>query len=150
MIIDRPSTRRRQRGVTLIELLVALVIVGILTAVAMPLYSRYQQRTYRTQAFADLGDCAQALERYYTSNFSYAGANLATICTATSPPKGTALYNLSLTVADATSFTLRATPIAGTAAATNGLLEIDSTGAKRWDKKNNGDPTDAGEDNWEE
>ncbi|MDZ7824822.1 MAG: prepilin-type N-terminal cleavage/methylation domain-containing protein [Gammaproteobacteria bacterium] len=67
---------RKQRGMTLVELMIALVIVGILTSVALPLYSRYQERTYRTQAFADLGDCAQALERFYTVNFTYAGAVL--------------------------------------------------------------------------
>lgn len=150
MMIERPSARPRQRGFTLVELLIALVIVGILTSVALPLYTRYQQRTYRSQAYADLGDCAQALERFYTLNFTYAGANLAVICSATSPPSGTALYNLTLPTATASAFTLRATPVATAAAAGGGLLEIDASGARRWDKDDDGDPTEAGEDNWQE
>lgn len=144
------SVARRQQGVTLVELLIALVIVGILTSVALPLYTRYQERTYRSQAFADLGDCAQALERFYTVNFTYAGANLATICTATSPPSGTPLYNLTLPTADASQFTLRATPIADSAADGGGLLELDASGARRWDKNDDGDTDDVGEDNWQE
>ena len=145
-----PGHGHRQRGVTLVELLIALVIVGILTTVALPLYTRYQERTYRSQAIADLGACAQALERFYTVNFTYAGADLATICAATSPPTGTALYNLTLPVADASQFTLRATPIADTAVDGAGLLELDASGARRWDKDNSGDPGDTGEDNWQE
>lgn len=140
---------RTQRGMTLIELLIALVIVGILTSVALPLYSRYQERTYRTQAFADLGDCAQALERFYTVNFTYAGADLATICTDTSPPTGTALYDLSLPTANAARFTLRATPVVGAAAEGTGLIELDASGAKYWDKNADG-VEDADEDNWTE
>ena len=158
----RIGIRAAQRGMTLIELLIALVIVGILTAVALPPYTRYQERSYAAQAMADLGTCAQAIERHYTVNFTYAGAAddgggnavatgapLATTCPATSPPRGTALFDISITAADATQFTLRATPIAGAAAAGVGMLEIDATGVRRWDKNADGDFADAGENDWE-
>jgi type IV pilus assembly protein PilE len=147
---------------TLIELLVALVIVGILTSVALPLYTRYQERSYATQAMADLGTCAQALERHYTTVFSYAGAAddgggaaaatgapLVTTCPATSPPRGGALYDITITAADATGFTLRATPVAGGRAAGVGMMEIDATGQRRWDRNGDGDFGDADEDHWE-
>ncbi|MEE4361502.1 MAG: type IV pilin protein [Pseudomonadales bacterium] len=140
----------RNRGVTLVELLIVLAIIAILTAVVLPVYTLYQQRTFRTQATADLGDCAQALERFYTVNFTYAGANLATICTAVSPPNGDARYNLALTNADAAGYTLTATPIAGTSSAGNGALRLDGSGQQFWDRNDNGDFTDAGEDSWEE
>ena len=146
---------------TLVELRIALVIVGILTSVALPLYTRYQERSYATQAMADLGDCAQALERHYTVNFTYGGAAddggggavdlgapLATTCPAVSPPRGQALYDITITVADANTFTLRATPIGGQPAAGVGLMEIDATGLRRWDKNDDGDFLDADEDNW--
>ena len=141
-----------QRGMTLVELMIALVIVGILTSVALPLYSRYQERTYRTQAFVDLGVCAQALERYYSAKFTYAGADLEKICSVTSPPNanGTALYDLTLPTATTSQFTLRATPVANSAVDGTGLIELDASGAKRWDKNADGDTEDAGEDNWAE
>ena len=158
------SGRRRAspRGMTLIELMIALVIVGILTAVALPLYTRYQQRSYAAQAQADLGVCAQAMERHYTVNFRYedaaddggggtanTGAPLGTVCPSASPPRGNALFNITIAAADANSYTLRATPVGGGPAAEVGLLEIDATGLRRWDKNNDGDTNDAGEDNWD-
>jgi type IV pilus assembly protein PilE len=157
----RAARQAHQRGVTLVELLVALVIVGILTSVALPMYTRYQERSYATQAMADLGSCAQALERHYTVNFTYGGAAddggggaqdtgapLAATCPAVSPPRGQALYNITITVADATTFTLRATPINGQPAQGVGLMEIDATGLQRWDKNGNGTLGEADEDNW--
>ena len=152
----------RQQGMTLIELLIALVIVGILTSVALPLYTRYQVRSYAAQAMADLGTCAQALERHYTVNFTYGGAAddggggvqdtgapLAATCAATSPPSGNALFNIAIQAADASQLTLRATPIAGTGAQNVGMLEIDATGVRRWDKNSDGDFADPDEDNWD-
>jgi type IV pilus assembly protein PilE len=146
-----------QRGVTLIELLIALVIVGILSAVALPLYTQYQERTYRSGAFAHLGDCAQAMERYYTRNFTYGGAAdggadtgapTAAICADTTPDSGTARYDITIEAADATTFTLRATPIAGTANEDDGIIEIDASGVRRWDRENDG--LDADDNTWEE
>ncbi|MEE4301134.1 MAG: type IV pilin protein [Pseudomonadales bacterium] len=149
----------RQRGITLIELLIALVIVGILTAVALPLYTRYQERSYAAQAMADLGVCAQALERHYTTGFTYANstaaavppaaAPLATICPAASPPRGDTLFNITITAADATTFTLRATPVAAGRADPVGMLEIDASGVRRWDRNDDNDFDDADEDNWD-
>lgn len=160
----RTNVGARQRGMTLIELLIALVIVGILTAVALPLYTRYQERSYAAQAMADLGVCAQALERHYTRAFSYGnaaddgsgvssdtdvGPPLPGICPATSPPRGDALFDVTITAADDTTFTLRATPVAGGRADPVGMLEIDATGMRRWDKNDDADFADADEDNWD-
>ncbi|WP_116812120.1 type IV pilin protein [Steroidobacter cummioxidans] len=65
-----------QRGVTLIELLVVMVIVGILAAIAYPSYQRYVARTHRNAAAACLSQIAQSLERRYTTNLTYVGADI--------------------------------------------------------------------------
>jgi type IV pilus assembly protein PilE len=97
---------------------------------------------------ADLGDCAQALERFYPVNFTYAGANLAAICTDVSPPTGDARYDVALTNADAAGFTLTATPIAGTPVAGNGALQLEASGIRRWDRDDDG--FGPGDDTWAE
>ena len=71
--------RRRQSGVTLIELVTVMVIVAMLTAIAIPGYRQYVIRTNRTDAKAALLSTAGALERCYTrfNNYQAAGCPLA-------------------------------------------------------------------------
>lgn len=64
-------TSRRQSGVTLIELMVAVAIVAILTAIAYPSYQRYIARTHRNAATACMSQYAQFMERYYSANLRY-------------------------------------------------------------------------------
>jgi type IV pilus assembly protein PilE len=152
------SELRLRRGFTLIELLVALAILAIVSAVAVPIYTQYSVRTYRTEAQTDLLGCAQSMERLASRNFTYAnlvdgngdgvpdattGAVSATICT----PR-TTRYNITVQAANANGFTLRATPIAGTPVDDDGLIEIDGNGAQRWDNNDDGDTGDAGESDW--
>ena len=64
----------RNAGFTLVELLVALAIMAIIAAVALPLYPQFSDRAFRTEAQADMLDCAQALERFASISFSYENA----------------------------------------------------------------------------
>lgn len=67
---------RRQLGVTLVELMIAVAIVAILAAIAYPSYQRYVVRTHRNAATACLSQYAQFMERHYTANLTYVGAPL--------------------------------------------------------------------------
>lgn len=60
-----------QAGVTLIELMIAVAIVGILSAIAYPSYQRYVARTNRNAAAACLSQYAQLMERHYTTKLTY-------------------------------------------------------------------------------
>ena len=143
----------RGRGFTLIELLVALAIMAIISAVAIPIYTQYSIRTQRTNAEKDLMMCAQSMERLNAQTFTYAGqvgpgadtgAVTANICTPT-----TTMYTIAVVApTNANTFTLRATPVAGSVVATNGMLEVDASGATRWDRNNDGDFGDADETSW--
>ncbi|WP_136255860.1 type IV pilin protein [Onishia niordana] len=61
----------RQRGFTLIELMIAVAIIAILASIAYPSYQRYVTDTWRTRAAACLSELAQGMERRYTETFSY-------------------------------------------------------------------------------
>jgi type IV pilus assembly protein PilE len=64
---------RRQAGFTLIELVVAVLVVGILAAIAYPSYMQYTMRANRGDATRALMYTAQQLERCYSQTFSYVG-----------------------------------------------------------------------------
>ena len=63
--------RQRMRGVTLLELMVVVVIIGILVAIAYPGYQSQIQKTRRAEGKAVLLDAAQRLERCYTRYNAY-------------------------------------------------------------------------------
>jgi type IV pilus assembly protein PilE len=142
--------RMRTRGFTLIELLVALAILAIISAVAIPIYTEYSVRTQRTNAEKDLMLCAQSMERLGSQTFTYAGhinggdtgAVTANVCVPT-----TTMYSIVVTAANANTFTIRATPTSGPVMG-NGMLEIDASGAQRWDRNNDGDFGDTNETGW--
>lgn len=65
-----------QRGFTLIELMIVLVIIGIVASIAYPSYTRYVQKSVRTDAHAGLMQAASELERCYTRSYTYSNCTI--------------------------------------------------------------------------
>jgi type IV pilus assembly protein PilE len=66
---------RTAAAFSLIELLIAITIVGVLTAIAVPGYQSYVLQSARTAAGGCLLEYAQFMERVYTTNMTYASNN---------------------------------------------------------------------------
>jgi type IV pilus assembly protein PilE len=64
---------RGTRGVTLLEVMVVVVIVGILAAVAIPAYNNYITRSRRSDAFTALETVRAAQEMYRAEQGFYSG-----------------------------------------------------------------------------
>jgi type IV pilus assembly protein PilE len=62
------------RGFSLLELLIAIVIIAILVTIAYPSYNGYLAKGRRTQAMIDLLYMASQLESFYTQQNTYQGA----------------------------------------------------------------------------
>ncbi|MEO8022834.1 type IV pilin protein [Polaromonas sp.] len=77
----------RNRGFTLIEVMITVAIIGILASVALPSYNDYVRRGQIQEAFTHLSDYRIKMEQYYQDNRNYgasAGAVCATDATASS------------------------------------------------------------------
>ena len=143
-------------GFTLIELMIVVLIASILAAVAYPSYTRSVASSRRSDAFGTLLGFSNAMERLFTQQNTYVGAAnggapnapIAAVFPNQAPLNGnTPYYNLVVQAEAATTFTLRAIPI--NAQAGDGILDLDSTGARRWDRNNDGDFLDARETDWD-
>lgn len=131
------TQRRHSRGVTLVELMVVVVVVGILTGIAYPAYRQQVIRANRTEAKTTLMEIAGNLEKCYTRWHAYNSPN----CTVQTT-QSLAQYDIAPEVATGTTtYRLAATPKGGQTADTKcGTLSIDQIGTRRPDKGTDGRP----------
>lgn len=110
--------RHRQQGVTLIELVVVMIIVGILAAVAIPSYRSYVLRSQRSDAKDALLALATQQEKHYLQCNTYGTTIAAATNCAAGEVQGAAAskngwYTLAIVAGNATTFTVRATAVNG-------------------------------------
>ncbi len=147
------SSRKKSKGFTITEAMIVVVIIAILASIAIPAYDSSVRKGRRADAQASLMGLANALERRFTESGSYCDAGTIgvggcggaggdtgapTIFPSISPATGTPFYNLTIDTMNAAGniFILRATPINGQVG--DGIIELDNTGARRWDENDNG------------
>lgn len=141
---------------TLVELLIAMLIVSILASIAYPSYTQYRQKILRTEAQLALSALSAAMSQHYSLHLTYVSAaegsdGITPISSATKPqifahsiPQDRAekLYTLNIIEADAFSFIVRALPIRGAIMEGDGFLQLDSSGRQAWDRDDSGSVND--------
>lgn len=132
------------RGFTLIELMIALAVIGILVAVAYPSYQNYVVRASREAAKTELLELANLQERIYLNANAYS-PNVAAAYNGqatgglgkTTGRTNDGRYNITIDInAPSQAYVLTATPVAGGPQDGDGVLSISSEGRRLW----NGQP----------
>ncbi len=122
--------RRSDRGFTLIELMIVVVIVAVLVSVALPAYREQVVKTRRAEGKALLADVAQRMERCFTRFNAY--NNPTCVAAGTNIDSENGWYQVTLDAVAATSFSLAATPQGHQATDDDrcGKLSLTNTGVK--------------------
>jgi type IV pilus assembly protein PilE len=142
---------RRHSGFTLIELMIAVIVIAILTAIAYPSYKSHLMRGYRNAGKQFLADVAQRQEQYLLDQRQYAPTLAALNMTV--PAEVAARYQApAFTVpAGATppTYSISLAPAATGIMTGDGALIINSLGQRWRDTNSNGTYEAASDQSWE-
>jgi type IV pilus assembly protein PilE len=144
--------KQNQIGFTLIELMIAVAIIGILASIAIPSYQDSVKKSRRADAKSALLSLANAMERHFTETSSYCdvgGGGSGVVVTDcgdatvkdTGVPNGTELgysiptetasfYTVTINVVTPSSYTLKAAPAGAQVGDICGDLTLKHTGEK--------------------
>jgi type IV pilus assembly protein PilE len=128
--VGTKKTGGLHRGFTLIELMVAVAVVAIVATIAYPSYTAHMVKGRRSSAESTLLDIAQRQQQYLLDVRGYAPD--VTTLNATVPATVSPYYTIAIAQAAGPppTFTVTATPIAGTAQAGDVTLTINNAGVK--------------------
>lgn len=73
MLIKMRSSMQREKGFTLIELMIVVAIIGILASIAIPNFLAYQKRAKTAEAKQELANIRTLQETYWADASTYGG-----------------------------------------------------------------------------
>ena len=108
---ESKATPSAQRGFTLIELMIVVVIAAILAAIAIPSYQDYIRRGRITEAVSALSEARVKMEQFFQDNRTYAGTCVTG--TVAPPLTNTANWTFACSGQSTTAYLITATGISG-------------------------------------
>ena len=111
--------KSRQDGMTLLELMIVIAIVGILASIAMPSFNNSVMKARRADARNSLFDWQLRQAEYFADNLSYASVSSINGSGANTVDSGEGYYDITVTSFTTTTFQMTATPKSGTTQASD-------------------------------
>lgn len=131
IVLNNIRLTSTQKGFTLIELMITVVIIGILAAVAFPNYQQYIIKANRSAAQSEMMDIANREQQFLLADRAYAGTTTLTASGYSLPTDVSAKYGYSVVVDnDATPPTYLITFTPTGSQSSDGNLTLDSAGVK--------------------
>ncbi len=126
------AVQRLRRGFTLIELMIAVAVLALLAAIALPSFFEQLARARRTDVETALLEDAGYMQHYYASHNAYTDATPPQLPVAQTPRQGAASFTIAVRVPadDPTSFLLVATRTGAMAADACGDFTYDNLGRR--------------------
>ncbi len=125
--MSRPPLDRMQRGFTLVEVLIAVVIVAVLAAVAYPSFSDSIRKSRRSEAMTALSAIQLAQERWRSNHETYADKDQQILGVTADPPglgltyiTSNGYYIVEITTQSPTGYTAVAVPASGSSQINDG------------------------------
>ena len=135
-----PSLNKKDKGFTLIEMMIVVAIIGVLAAIAYPSYQRYVIKTKRVDMMSEMQNIASEIESRKLAQGSYnaISAGIKDDFAIEYPRQGTQLYDVTinptvLTPPDNTltsKWIITATPKTNSQMTNDGILTLNYQGIK--------------------
>ncbi len=130
--------QRKQKGFTLMEMMIIVVIIGILVAFSVNSYREYVISGHKKTVQAKIMEVVSTLERDYTQNSQYRtifidGLNADPVVSQYTGNSGFIRYNINITRIDSQRYTIRATPNNIQTEDVCGWLQIDNFGRQTYE-----------------
>ena len=130
MLDQQIAPSASQQGITLIEIMIVVAIIGVLAAIAYPSYQQYVLKSKRTDMMSEMQNIATQIQTNKLAQGTYSNDVVAGLG-GNYPAQGNALYQVTFTPDPLTSnWAIVATPEAGAQMASDGTLSLDFQGTK--------------------
>lgn len=131
MRISTSRRTKRRPGFTLIEVMITVAIVGILAAIALPMYFDQVTRSKIIDGTTRLGDYRSKMEKYFMDNRRYVTVAGGAVCGVPDPVPGASdAFQINIAPCTDTTYTITATGRPAYGMSASFVYTVDQTNAK--------------------
>lgn len=138
-----PAKAVRQKGFTLLEIMITLVVIMILASIAVPGYGEYVKKSRRVDGMAELSRVMQRQEKFFINELTYTSdlSQIGLVTTGNKVDSEEGHYKVEVSTCPSSTIArcVLATARPQGTHASDGWLSLDSKGQRMWEKNASGE-----------